>query len=338
MTSISRDKAQVAGSRRALIILTLLVVVGAQVWAQGGRRPRPLPAARYIAFSSNRAGSYDVYLYDMSNSTLVTPPGLNSTSAQDVSPSISSDGRFIAFESDRGGPSTHVYFYDRNLNGGSLVNLPGVNTQQSEEHPSLSGDGSLLAFDSNRTGVHHIYLYDAASKSHPAYEPPGLNATKGEDINPCISLGGTYIVFQSNRAAPGTNNYDVYFYDRSAASPAAVALPNLNSQYFDGYPTISTDGRYICFMSRRAAGGTMAALYLYDRQNPAAPTQLLPSWTAEQVWPSFSRDNRYISFSSTRPGGQGGYDVYLYDCSNNGQITAPTNLNSTRDDSESCGR
>jgi Tol biopolymer transport system component len=136
--------------------------------------PNISASARYIVFCSDRLsiGNEDIFLYDRQKQSLVPLPGLNSP-ASDCFPSISADGRFIVFDSNRSGNSD-IYLYDRQSN--SLVPLPGLNTEHNEAFPSISPDGRFIAFVSDRPGVgsDDIYLYDRQTLS--LVPLPGINS------------------------------------------------------------------------------------------------------------------------------------------------------------------
>ena len=220
----------------------------------------PGTGARYIVFESG-VGSGDVCLYDRKTNSRVTLPGLNAPGLNQC-PSISSDGRYIAFQSYRegGAGGMHVYLYDRSTS--SLVSLPGLNSTCDDECPSISADGRYIAFVSHRAGGvggWDVYLYDRNVGSLVSL--PGLNST-GTDDYPSISADGRYIAFQALREG-GVGRWDVYLYDRSVSS--LVSLPGLNSSADDRYPSVSSDGRYITFASVRAGGTGGQDLYLYDR-------------------------------------------------------------------------
>jgi Tol biopolymer transport system component len=61
-------------------------------------------------------------------------PGLN-TDDQEAQPSISPDGRYIAFQSDRGGGEMDVYVYDRQA--GALIPTPGLNSSAYDGNPNI---------------------------------------------------------------------------------------------------------------------------------------------------------------------------------------------------------
>ncbi|MBX9580427.1 MAG: hypothetical protein K2X87_08975 [Gemmataceae bacterium] len=195
---------------------------------------------KLVAFSAwNRPGAsprWQVLLYDVGKRDLIDAPGLNDPKADEQSPAISGDGRFVAFTTNRKGGAglTDVLLYDRMTK--ALVPLPGLNSSATDTTPSLSADGNLIAFASNRpggAGGFDVYLYDrAAAKLLPL---PGLNGV-GHDQTPAVSPDGRYVVFVAERAA-GAGERDVYLYDRRAGK--LLPTPGLNSPAEDFDPCVT---------------------------------------------------------------------------------------------------
>jgi Tol biopolymer transport system component len=122
--------------------------------------PAPNLDGTRIAFSTNRTGNADVRVWDRSSGLAVKP--LLASAGLDTDPSLSSNGRWLAFTSDRAGGAggADVYLYD--LTADSLVALAGLNSAGDERHPSVNANGSVLLFQSNRTsggGQYDLYRY-----------------------------------------------------------------------------------------------------------------------------------------------------------------------------------
>jgi beta propeller repeat protein len=120
----------------------------------------PQVSGRYVAFVSDRGGSQDVYLYDLTTRQLVDLPGLNALDTIAAEPDISGDGRYIVFSGSRLGESD-IYLYDRQtrqLRNFTLTLKAGV------RRPTISADGSTIAFESNASGQWDIVLYNRAGQ------------------------------------------------------------------------------------------------------------------------------------------------------------------------------
>ena len=191
-----------------------------------------------------------VFLYDrVSGATILVSHAAASpttvASGWSNAPSISGDGRFLAFDSTAGdlqpgqasGTASDVYLFDRFTGAVTLVSSPGAAAPPAgggSFDPVLSGDGRTLAFLSTATGL-----------------VPGVADT--------------------NQGA------DVFLYDRVAATLTLVShAAGTASQAADGpaglyLPAISADGRFVAYLdaaSDLVAGQLAAApdsLYLYDR-------------------------------------------------------------------------
>ncbi len=141
---------------------------------------------RYVAFASkaknlsqiDKDSVEDVFLRDLkTNRTLLVSRGQGKHGAPGIgdssSPSISADGRYVAFESYAGnlGPadnsttpdvfvrdmrSGRVFLASRGTNGGPTANAPSAN-------PSISADGRYVAFDSRGSNLNPADTLHATS-------------------------------------------------------------------------------------------------------------------------------------------------------------------------------
>lgn len=131
------------------------------------------------------------------NNALLTSPeilagGLNSRSPDEY-PAYSSDGRYLAFASDRNG-NRDIYLFD--LQERRLVSLPNLNRRDSsQDQPALSADGRYLAYVSTERGKTDIMVYD---RQRQGSELLSANV-KGSVSQPTISGDGSQVAFQTTQ-------------------------------------------------------------------------------------------------------------------------------------------
>ncbi|MEN9205435.1 MAG: hypothetical protein Q6K99_03170 [Thermostichales cyanobacterium BF4_bins_65] len=120
---------------------------------------------RYIVFSSVRAGTEAIYLYDTQTRQLVDLPRLNANNIANTQPDISGDGRWIVYLSNALGKS-EVFLYDRTTAQIQTISqgIPG-----DVRHPRISADGRWIVFESNGLGQWHIEVFD---RGEAAVAPP----------------------------------------------------------------------------------------------------------------------------------------------------------------------
>lgn len=115
--------------------------------------PALSPDHRHLAFASNRAGQWDLYLLDLGNGELTR---LTETSEYDASPTWSPDGQFIAYETYTG---NHFEIIIRAIDRAEEPILLSDNPAD-EYQPAWSPRGRQIAFVSLRMGEPEIWLAD----------------------------------------------------------------------------------------------------------------------------------------------------------------------------------
>jgi TolB protein len=212
----------------------------------------------------------------VSRATGATGTGGDGTS-QD--PSISGDGRFVAFESDANNLSTednnaftNVFVRDLVAGTTTLVSRAsgpgGAGADASAVNPDISSDGRVVTFQSSadnlsaddNNGVVNIFVRDlVADTTTLVSRAPGVGGAGANDnsFNPTISGDGNRVAFESN--ANNLSNQDndavtnAFVRDLAARTNALVsratggagAPANGASDSAD----ISPSGRYVAFRS-----------------------------------------------------------------------------------------
>lgn len=120
----------------------------------------PQVTSQYIVFVSDRNGSQDVYLYDLSNRRLVDLPGLNSFNEIASHPSLSEDGRYLVFATSLRG-KTGIYLYDRQTQQKRSLT---ANIAAEVRNPVISADGSTIAFEAGTDGQWKVLVYSRSGQ------------------------------------------------------------------------------------------------------------------------------------------------------------------------------
>lgn len=180
---------------------------------------------KFVAFAStstnliagDKDASADIYLRDVGGGTLtlISTFGGASSNADSRYPSISADGKFIAFESDAtnlvSGDSngkTDIFLW--NASGPSIkrisVDRNGNQADDSSYHPQISPDGRFVIYYSYATnlaihdnnGFPDIFLYDTSTGETKRLSD-NINGAQadGYNLNPAWSKNGQYVAFTS---------------------------------------------------------------------------------------------------------------------------------------------
>ena len=131
------------------------------------------------------------------------PTTLNSRYT-DEQPTLSGNGRYVAFVSNRDG-DRKIVMYD--LERQVFVDLPRLNQQQAiAESPSLSRNGRYIAYISSNQGRSEVAIYDRATRRSEILTRNYLSWVR----NPTLSPDGRYVAFETSRRG----QWDIEVLDR----------------------------------------------------------------------------------------------------------------------------
>ena len=198
--------------------------------------------------------------------TNTTEEGIN------INPSISGDGRIVAFESteDIAGAGGTDHF--RAIRANIAVDPPTFFQMGGTRAvaPAISQDGSRIAFASkddplgtNLDGNSEIFLFDGARLSQVTNTSPGdiANRVTNGNFQPSISDDGRFIAFSSNRDLAGQNadgNLEIFIYD--AVATTFTQLTNSSGIVGCSDAKICGNGAKVAFVrdpARRRAPGAI---------------------------------------------------------------------------------
>lgn len=179
-------------------------------------------------------------------------------------PSISSDGRFVAFESTATNlhprdtsPDSDVFL--RNLQTGATLILTPVFRRAEAESPSISANGRYLAYETWPGGTSHVFVHDRRrDRTTLVSRMPGRDETPADGENPSISADGRYVAFVSWEsrldAFVSGSRPDVFLRDLRAGTTTLVSRASgpMGDVGVGGShdPAVSAGGRYVAFESR----------------------------------------------------------------------------------------
>jgi uncharacterized protein (TIGR03437 family) len=273
-----------------------------------------------IAFASsndplgtNPDGNSEIFLYDGTRLTQVTntSPGslINRTTNGNFQPSISDDGRFIAFSSNRDfrgqnlDGNLEIFVFDSlDTSFAQLTNSAGI---VGCTDARISGNGNFVAYirDNGATPGASRDLIEqprlGGSVTVLTSGVPSLALTYGR----AISDDGTRVVYAS-QTAPNTTQ--VFLYDvRGAANVRQITSLGPRVTEVSLHPSISGDGLRISFATRRNVNGGnpdgSVELYLYDL--PTATFSKItnaPASAATDVVSSLNDDGSMVAFNFPR--------------------------------------
>ncbi len=215
------------------------------------------PDGDHIIFASTQhRPTADLYIKSI-DGTVVTR--LTDDPAQDVMPSVSPDGQFIAFSSDRNGTWD---LYVMPAEGGKVVQVTTESTH--DLHPSWSPDGTKLVFSrlGEQTGRWEMWTLEINASSGAQFIGFGL-FPEWCPVAGSGMFGADQILFQRSRER-GDRAFGVWTMDYNAETGNAgreTEIANGPNQALIN-PTWSPDGKFICFAavpnSESWANGTAA--------------------------------------------------------------------------------
>ena len=301
----------------------------APMFSANGRWVVFLSGANNLVANDDLAPNLDVFVHDLntSNTVLVSVnlSGIGGGNASSHSPSISSNGQFIAFESAAdnllaGDTNGSADVFVRDVAGGTTtlvsVDNPGTGgANGASSNPLISHDGRWVVFESEATnmvagdtnGVADVFardrmngvtlmVSDGATSAGPGVGPSG---------SPHISADGRFVVFSkvTSNAMPAfgtTSHGEVYLWDEQTATTTWVTT-NMASQFTgasNGFscfnPVVSTNGRFVAFLAaERYATGAR----LYRRDLLLETNVLVLTNVPLRYVPQMSSNGRFIAAS-----------------------------------------
>ncbi len=230
------------------------------------------PDRTRIAFSSNRAGTFDLYLMDADGRNV---RALTQGAGVDGQPAWTPDGARIIFAATQGGAGEIHSIAADGSDERQLTSGAGGNRD-----PAVSPDGRTIAFASARDGNFELYLMDADGANVRR-----LTTTPVREAAPRFFPNGdlAYLVDRAGRSGGSS------ILRRTSADPATVALVESPATIVSY--ALARDGSRLAYVAGRIAADSRSpsefTLYLQPAVPGATPARM-PLGAAEQpVSPAF---------------------------------------------------
>jgi Tol biopolymer transport system component len=249
-------------------------------------------------------------------------------------PSLSSDGRVLAFETMASnlpsGEATRVgpHIIVRERQDGAFrtpLSVSGDIPDGLTSGPVVSGDGGAVAFTSDASNLTpgqdangrqtDVYLWrlDSSTVTRLSVDSRGIQPASGASHSPSLSRDGELVAFVSTaRLVPDdTNNLaDVYVRDvrRGVTSLVSRAVDGSPADGASHSPALSANGRYVAFASTAANLGPRDRnheddVYIHDvttrTTTLVSATSKGEAVNAESRRPAISADGHYVVYQST---------------------------------------
>ncbi|NMG06351.1 PD40 domain-containing protein [Brasilonema sp. UFV-L1] len=337
---------------RDLLTGTITLVSVAEDGTQGGTSsfsstPSISADGRFVAFYSfannlvpgDTNNNSDIFVRDLQTGTTtrvsVADDGTQGNNFSS-SPSISADGRFVAFSSNAnnlvpGDTNNNSDIFVRDLQTGTttLVSVADDSiqggTSSFSSNPSISADGRFVAFTSSANNLvagdtnnnSDIFVRDlqTGTTTRVSVAEDGTQGNRSSS-SPSISADGRFVAFESsayNLVPRDTNNSsDIFVRDLLTGSLTRVSVAEDGTQgnNFSSGPSISADGRFVAFSSNASnlvAGDTNNSSDIFVRDLQTGTTTLVSVaddniqggiFTSSST-PSISANGNFVAFSST---------------------------------------
>lgn len=317
---------------------------------------------RYVAFESlasnlvagDTNGAYDVFVHDRqtgATSRVSVDSGGLQANSDCILPSISADGRFVAFTSFAANlvagdtnAAGDIFIHDRQtgVTSRASVSTSGAQANDSSFSAALSADARFVAFTSlasnlvlgDSNGEPDVFVRDraAGTTTRVSVGPGGIQGN-GICSAESISADGRFVAFTSlaDNLVTGDSNgvNDVFVHDRATGSTTRVSVDSSGGEGNDnsGRPSISADGRFVAFHSGSTAfvpGDANADEDVFVHDRSTGETSLVSVDSAgiqgdhSALTPSISADGRFVAFGSgstrlVRGDTNGTRDIFVHD-------------------------
>jgi Tol biopolymer transport system component len=290
-------------------------------------------ASNLVAEDTN--GAADIFVRDRQTEK-TTRVSIDSAGKQgnnsSYAPSISADGRWVAFQSDATNlvPGDNngwadIFVHDRQTGKTTRVSMDSAGNQGNGYSiaPVISAEGRFVVFGSyasnlvagDTNGVPDIFVHDQWIGNTTRVNM-GFLGDEANDYSyapAALSADGRFVAFTSyasNLVLWDTNHVaDIFVYDRWSGETTCVSIDSFGNRgdYSSYAPALSADGRLVAFKSLAANlvdedTNEVADIFVHDRQTGETTRASIDSEgnqsNGESETPALSANGRFVAFAS----------------------------------------
>jgi Tol biopolymer transport system component/DNA-binding winged helix-turn-helix (wHTH) protein len=298
--------------------------------------PAISPDGRSIAYASDRAGRFDIFLRQIG---AISAIALTHDQGDNIQPAFSPDGLKIAFVSSRAGSEIYHRSGDMPLVGGDVWVMPalgGAAQRIAEEgnFPKWSSDGSKILFVHRREKIYEVPATGGKPREIALQFSPGAKV-----FAPAYSADGRWIFFNSqsdtifvapahggtakslakgwypawddalsalvySNSAEGKNNslWSLPFSIKDG-KVSGEPRPLTVGRGRDWQPTVSRDGRLVAFTAMDRTFNLETVRFDAEAGRLLGPPRELTNSTQVAYFASFSPEARSVVFESSQGAG-----------------------------------
>ena len=230
-----------------------------------------------------------------------------------------------------------------------------VNSGYDEYGAVLSKDGKMMYFTSRRNDtkgakanpddqeyfedIYRAYwnndknIWDSVSNDIDRINSNGFDSFSNlseDGLSALLTVNNTYT--KGRKKTKGSDIFEITYSNKGRwSSPKKIQNQYINSTFFDGSPTLTTDGNTMYFVSDRKGKKRSTDIYVVqkiDDDNWGEPVVLSDSINTPEgeTTPFITGDGRYLFFSSNGHVGMGGMDVFVSENLGGGLWSKAVNL------------
>lgn len=292
---IFKSKMALVGVVLVLIALGALVATGRMCRGssstddplqQGPMATTTRPQKGIILFQSRvDDGLWQIFSLDLASDIRTR---LSQSLADDITPSVSPDGSWIAFQSTRSGFAA-IWRMRADGTGAERLTDAGIDCFD----PCWGKGGAFIIYGSNRSGEENIFALELATRRERQ-----LTDSFWRSILPSVSSDGLFIVFARNKLG-----WDIYRMNIDGSRVMALTGKGGNCR-----PDWSPDGKRIAYVSDVADG--KGDVWIMDA-NGENKVRVTPGDDSYDYNPAWSPDGRWIVYETATGSKKGPWSLAI---------------------------